>query len=58
VHIGLIILLAGTLIDSYFGIRGIMQVPEGEKSNLLMSLNLASNKVYKLLFMCMKKGLR
>jgi len=55
VHIGLIILLAGTLIDSYFGIRGIMQVPEGEKSNLLMSLDLASNKVYKLPFYVYEK---
>ncbi len=55
VHIGLIILLAGTLIDSYFGIRGVMQVPEGEKSNILMSLDMASNKVYKLPFYVYEK---
>ncbi len=55
VHIGLIILLAGALIDSYFGIRGIMQVPEGEKSNIMMSLDMASNKVYKLPFYVYEK---
>ena len=55
VHIGLIILLAGTLIDSYFGIRGIIQVPEGDKSNILMSLDLASDKVYKLPFYVYEK---
>ena len=55
VHIGLIVLLAGTLIDSYFGIRGVMQVPEGEKSNILFSLDMASNKVYKLPFYVYEK---
>lgn len=55
VHIGLIVLLSGALIDSYLGIRGIMQVPEGTKSNTLLSLNIASNKTYELPFYIYEK---
>ncbi|MDW8096454.1 MAG: cytochrome c biogenesis protein ResB [Aquificaceae bacterium] len=35
VHIGLLVIMAGALIDAIFGIRGSVVVPEGSKSDVL-----------------------
>jgi len=36
VHLGVLVILGGALIDAFFGIRGTVIVPEGEKSNVLI----------------------
>ena len=36
VHIALLIIMAGALIDAVFGIRGFLPVPEGETSNIML----------------------
>lgn len=36
VHIALLIIMAGALIDAIFGIRGFLPVPEGETSNIML----------------------
>ncbi len=48
VHIALLVIMAGGLIDSLFGKRGTVIVPEGAKENRMMSLS--QDKVYKLPF--------
>ncbi len=36
VHFGLLVILGGALIDAFFGLRGTVIVPEGDKSNVLI----------------------
>ncbi len=36
VHIALLIIMAGALIDAIFGIRGFLPVPEGDTSNVML----------------------
>ena len=36
VHIALLIIMLGALIDAIFGIRGFLPVPEGETSNIML----------------------
>ncbi len=36
VHFGLLVILGGALIDAFFGLRGTVIVPEGDKSNILI----------------------
>lgn len=48
VHIGLLVIMAGALIDALWGIRGTVIVPEGSRSDRLTVP--AKEKVYKLPF--------
>ncbi|NPA41348.1 MAG: cytochrome c biogenesis protein [Aquificae bacterium] len=48
VHIALLIIMAGALIDAIFGIRGFLPVPEGETSDIMLVG--ADNKRVKLPF--------
>ncbi|WP_457599810.1 cytochrome c biogenesis protein ResB [Hydrogenivirga sp.] len=36
VHIALLVIMAGALIDAVFGIRGFLPVPEGDTSNIML----------------------
>ncbi len=36
VHFGLLVIMGGALIDAFFGLRGTVIVPEGDKSNVLI----------------------
>ncbi len=36
VHIALLVIMAGALIDALFGVRGFLPVPEGESSNIML----------------------
>ncbi|RLJ70717.1 cytochrome c biogenesis protein [Hydrogenivirga caldilitoris] len=36
VHIALLVIMAGALIDAIFGVRGFLPVPEGETSNIML----------------------
>ncbi len=36
VHIALLVIMLGALIDAIFGVRGFLPVPEGETSNLML----------------------
>ncbi len=36
VHIALLIIMGGALIDAIFGIRGFLPIPEGESSNIML----------------------
>ena len=36
VHIALLVIMAGALVDALFGIRGFLPVPEGEANNIML----------------------
>ncbi len=53
-HIGIIVFLIGAFLGSYFGVRGQIEIPEGEKVNYIKKYRegslIPSDEIYKLPF--------